>query len=77
MDEIRKLYAGGDSRAMIAHHLLERGIKISPATIYYHLGLRKPKKSGVKKYDDYVRDDCKRRGIPYRNPRSRTNKLWS
>jgi len=77
MDEIRKLYAGGATRAAIAQHLLDRGIKISPATIYYHLGLRKVKKPGVKRYIDYVKDDCARRGVPFRNPKARERKLWS
>jgi len=48
---------------------------MSPATIYYHLGLRKAKKKGVKSYLDYVREDCERRGVPFRNPRPKG--LWS
>ena len=73
--EIKRLYSEGAKRDVISKILLERGIVMSPATIYYHLGLRKAKKKGVKSYLDYVREDCERRGVPFRNPRPKG--LWS
>ena len=75
--EVKRLYAEGATKFQIALWLAERGIMVHPNTVYYYLGLRKPRKPGAKRYIDYVREDCERRGVPFRNPRSRRDKLWS
>ena len=75
--EIKALYARGVSRLEISSLFSLRGVVINPATIYYHLGLRKKRKCHVKSYLDYVREDCSRRGVPYQNPRGRERRLWS
>jgi len=72
--EVKRLYADGMSREAIAAVLSTRGISIHPTTLYYHLGLGK-KKHRVKSYLDYLREDCARRGVPFKNPRSRG--MWS
>jgi hypothetical protein len=76
LNEIKKLYSEGIERDVIREVLRGRGIILHPTTISYHLELRK-KKKGPKSYLGYVRDDCKRRGVPYTNPRARDKKLWS
>ena len=75
--EIKALYAKGASWVEISAWLAARGITMNPATIYYHLGLRKEKKPASKRYIDYFREDCARRGVPFENPRARDRKLWS
>ena len=90
LDEVKALHAEGMGAPTIVKTLAERGIIVSMSTIYYQLGrwqkaynggawsnVKKKQRRKVKTYLDYLREDCKRRGVPYRNPRAQDKKLWS